>query len=262
MESVEQIFWWHYALMLLAGLAAGIVNTLAGSGSVFTLSILLFMGLPANIANGTNRLGVIFQNIVGVFNFRKAGYFKSSDTLTFIVPCLIGALLGAWAAADINTEQLEWVIGSVMLIMLPIIIFDPKKSLKIEDLPERKRGIWSWVIFFAIGFYGGFIQAGIGIFILFSMIMVAHVNMVRANAIKLLMVLVFAVPVLFVFVYFDQVMWGYASVLSIGQVVGAYLASKFAINHPKSGIWIKRLLIVMIIVTVGKMFKLYAYLPF
>ncbi len=259
MEGVEQVFWWHYALMLIAGLAAGVVNTLAGSGSVFTLSVLLFVGLPANIANGTNRLGVIFQNIVGVANFRNAGYFKSSDTLTFIVPALIGALAGAWVAADINKEQLEWIIGTVMLIMLPIIIFDPKKKLKIEALPERKRGVWSWLIFIAIGFYGGFIQAGIGIFILFAMIMMARVNLVRANAVKLLMVLVFAVPVLLVFVYFGQVMWGYASVLAVGQVIGAYFASKFAINHPKSGIWIRRLLIIMIIVTVGKMFRLYEY---
>jgi len=91
------------------------------------------------------------------------------------------------------------------------------------------------------------------------MIMMARVNLVRANAVKLLMVLVFAVPVLLVFVYFGQVMWGYASVLAVGQVIGAYFASKFAINHPKSGIWIRRLLIIMIIVTVGKMFRLYEY---
>ncbi len=257
MEAVEPtIFWWHYALMLLAGFAAGVVNTLAGSGSVFTLSVLLFAGLPANVANGTNRVGVILQNIVGVASFRKAGYLQKSDTHTFVIPSLLGALVGAWVAADIDKRQLEWVIGSVMLIMLPIIIFDPKKRLKTEQLHERKAGVWSWLTFGAIGFYGGFIQAGVGIFTLFAMIAFARVEMVRANAIKLVMVLVFAVPVLFVFIYFDQVRWGYGTVLALGQMGGAYVASRFAINHPQAGIWIRRLLIVMIIVTVAKMFHL------
>ncbi len=253
--------WYMYPLIILAGAAAGTINTLAGNGSAITLSLLLFLGLPADIANGTNRVGVLAQSFTAVSTFRKRGLaplMKAGKWL--ILAGVLGAICGAMVVAEINEAILEKVIGGLMVMMLFVVLIKPKRWLQ-ESVQQTDQRQWlSILVFFAIGFYGGFIQMGFGIFFLAAAVLVARYSLIDANIIKLIVVVLFALPVLLIFVWNGQVNWKYGLLLAIGQAAGGWFAAKFALEHPRAKIWIHRLLIIMILAVIAKLFGLFDWL--
>ena len=245
--------WWAYALLLVAGFSAGVVNTLAGNGSVFTLSALIFLGLPADIANGTNRIGTSMQSLTAVTVFRShdRGVFQYS--LPYLWPSFLGALLGAWVVADLPESVLKWVMGVIMLFLLILILANPKKGLKEGEHEPAKPWVKALALF-GIGFYGGFIQAGIGVLLLVSLVNLGAHSLVKSNAIKLVVVLAYSLPVLGVFIWYDKVAWEMGVWLGVGQVAGSFLAARFAVKNQKANQWIRSLLIAMILLAVAKLF--------
>lgn len=219
---------WQYPAVILAGLAAGFINTLAGSGSLITLSLLIFMGVPPTIANGSNRVGVLFQNIIGINSFYRQDMIDLRGGSILAVPAILGSILGARIAVDLNEAVLERVIGLLMVIILA----RPKRWL--SGTLEKLDGIPSpllLVSFFFIGMYGGFIQAGVGIFMLAGLVLGAGYNLVRANAVKLLINLLFTIAALSVFLINDQVNWQIGLLLAVGNSVGAWIAARMAIER-------------------------------
>ncbi len=236
-----------YPLVVAAGFAAGFINTLAGSGSLITLPILIFIGLPANVANGTNRVGILFQNIMGASSFRRRAVLDLRGALMLGVPAVLGSIAGAQIAVNLNEEVMRRVIGVVMIIMLVVILARPERWLEGEFLEMDGLPTWSQLaIFFGIGIYGGFIQAGVGIFLLAGLVLSVGYDLVRANAVKVAIILLFTVSALLVFLRNGQVNWAVGLVMSLGNVVGAWLAARVAVE--KGAPWIRRLLIAVIAV--------------
>lgn len=241
--------WYVYPLAILAGFAAGFINTLAGSGSLITLPLLIFMGLPANVANGTNRVGVVLQTIAGVEGFRRKGVLHVPSALWLAVPSVLGSIVGAWIAVDLDERTMERTIGVIMLIMLVVILVRPDRWLEGHAGARIERLDWKqFILFFAIGVYGGFIQAGVGIFLLSGLVLGAGFDLVRANGVKNLIVLLFTLFALVVFVFNGQVVWSLGLLIAVGQVAGAWFAAHFAVE--KGAIWVRRLLIAVIVVSV------------
>lgn len=221
-----------YPAIILAGIVAGFINTLAGSGSLVVLSLLDFLGIPINIANGSNRVGVLFQNFTGIFSFQRKGFVDWRGGLMLAVPASIGSFVGAGLANDLDEDVLKFVIGLVMVVMLVVILMRPQRWL--EGTLEKFEGNPSLVqlgSFFLIGMYGGFIQAGVGIFLLAGLVLGAGYNLVRANAVKLLINMVFTAVALFVFVRNGQVDWTIGILLAIGNSTGAWIAAKMAVER-------------------------------
>lgn len=249
--------WFHYAACLLVGLVAGIINTLAGSGSLITLPMLMFLGLPANVANGTNRLGVLTTSIIGGSTFLKSVSLPRERFPWLVIPAIIGALVGAFIAVDINERLLYQVIGFIMIGMLIIIILRPigwVKSKTFDSIRSNKLLLVIWM--FLIGVYGGFIQAGIGIFLIMTFVYLLNLSLNQANLLKLFIVLAFTIPILFIFFFNDQINWFFGVLLALGQGVGAYLAARFATRYKHAEIWVRRLLILIIVVSIIKLFDL------
>lgn len=252
--------WYEYVAVLFLGSLAGFINTLAGSGSMITLSLLMFMGLPAHIANGTNRLGIVFQSVTGAYQFHKAGKLDFAKTTWFSLPALVGSLVGAWIATALDARQMEQAIGVVMIFMLAILLLKPEKWLRENSEIIERRTIWNMIFAFLIGIYGGFIMIGVGILILAVLVLKARMNLAESNAIKILTVFLFSLPVLAIYAYKGQVDWLLASVLALGQATGAWFASKFALNNPHANRWTHRLLIIDAVVSIIKFFRLYEVL--
>lgn len=247
--------WTVYVLALLAGVLAGIINTLAGSGSLVTLPMLLFLGLPPTVANGTNRVGVMIQNVVGVATYQRAGALDVSGSLWYTVVAMAGSLVGAAIAVDLNEQMMNTVIGIVMVLMLIVILANPKRWLReTSQVPTGRPSLGMLVIFFGIGIYGGFIQAGVGIFLLAGLVMGAGYNLVQANGVKIVVVLALSATALFVFIINGQVDWYFGILMAVGQSIGAWIGARFAVNYPNSNVWIRRLLIVVIVVSIVKLF--------
>lgn len=238
--------------MILAGFLAGIINTLAGSGSLITLPLLIFLGLPSPIANGTNRVAILLQNIVGVSSFHHKKALDVRGALYLSAPAALGSILGSRIAVDLTSETMDRAIGLVMIAMLFVIFLKPNKWLEgkidsISDIPTPLQ----FFIFFLIGIYGGFIQAGVGIFLLSGLVLSIGYNLVRANAVKVTIVLIYTVFSLTVFALNHQVNWSIGLILAIGNMSGAWVGSRLAVE--KGTVWVRRLLIAIIIISSSKL---------
>jgi uncharacterized membrane protein YfcA len=240
--------WYLYPLTILAGFIAGFINTLAGSGSLVTLPLLIFMGLPATIANGTNRVAILLQNVVGLSSFRQKKVLDSRGVIFLGIPAVVGSILGAQIAVSLNDEIMRRVIGVIMVIMLFVILLRPKRWLKgeLEEI-ENRPTLFQILIFFLIGIYGGFIQAGVGIFLLAGLVLGVGYDLVRANAVKVGIILFFTVFALIVFITNDQVNWMIGLILAVGNMMGAWIGARVAVE--RGAIWVRRFLIGIVIIS-------------
>jgi uncharacterized membrane protein YfcA len=237
------------AAVPITGFIAGFINTLAGSGSLITLPILILLGLPANVANGTNRVGVLMQNIAAAAAFRQHDALDTGASWKLVLPSVLGAVLGAELAVDLDEALLRRLIGMLMLVMLAVILFKPERWLATHNVRREPRLIVEVPLFFAIGVYGGFIQAGVGIFMLAGLVLGAGFTLVNANAVKNLIVLVFTVAALLVFVLNDQVRWGLGLMLGLGQAAGAWVAVRMAVE--RGAAFVRWVVVVIIVLAAG-----------
>ena len=253
-----EIEWYVYVFAILGGILAGIINTLAGSGSVVTLPILVMLGLPANYANATNRVGVAIQNVVGITTFQRKGHLNLEGGLWYTLVALPGAVVGAWVAANMSKEQMNYAIGVVMVIMLFVVLMNPQQWLREQsEVAEGRPSIWMLVVFFGIGIYGGFIQAGIGVLILTALVMGVGYNLAHANAIKLMIVLAVTLVALGVFMVQDLIVWPIGLLMAVGQSIGAWMAATYAVTAKNANLWVRRLLIAVIVFSIFKFFGIF-----
>jgi uncharacterized membrane protein YfcA len=244
--------WYFYLAVIAAGFLAGFINTLAGSGSLITLPLLIFLGLPANMANGTNRVAILLQNVVGVSSFKKQNVLDLRGGLLLAVPAVIGAVVGAQIAVNLNEEIMRKTIGMLMVVFLVLLLVRPKRWLEGRpDAVTRRPGLIQILIFFGIGVYGGFIQAGVGIFLLAGLVLGAGYDLVRANAVKVLIVLCFTPLALVVFLLEGQVQWVVGLTLAIGNMSGAWLAARMAVKRGAG--FVRWLLIGVVVVSAASL---------
>ncbi len=233
----------------------GFINTLAGGGSIISLSVLMMLGLPAPLANGTNRIAIFIQNLtaVGSFSHQKVLDFKKGMALA--VPTVVGSVFGAWIATDLNETIFEYAVGVIMLFMLFFILYKPERWIKERrDLTEKKVSLLQIIIFFLIGIYGGFIQLGAGYFFLAGIVLGAGYDVVKANAIKGLIIFLYTPFTILVFLINDQIDWLYGTVIAVGNIAGAIIASKMAVD--KGAEFVRWVIIVVILITSASMFGL------
>ncbi|MCK9269625.1 MAG: sulfite exporter TauE/SafE family protein [Bacteroidales bacterium] len=240
-------------LLITAGLMVGFINTLAGGGSIISLSVLMMLGLPATLANGTNRIAITIQTMTAVTSFSAQKVMDFRKGLYLAIPAVVGSVLGAYIAVDINEEIFEYAVAIIMLVMLVFILYKPQHWLKEQPhLINRKLSVTQVIIFFLIGLYGGFIHVGVGYFLLAAIVLSAGYELVKANAIKVLIVMLYTPFALVVFIVNDQVNWAYGLVMTIGNVAGAYIASHMAVKQGAN--FVRWVIVVVILLTSAHLF--------
>ncbi|MEX2143183.1 MAG: sulfite exporter TauE/SafE family protein [Anaerolineales bacterium] len=251
--------WYFYLLLTGAGFLAGIINTLAGSGSLITLPVLIFLGLPAPVANGTNRIGVVLQNIVAGLSFKRSGVLDVRGALILSIPAVFGSLVGASIAVNLDKDLMERVIGAVMVLMLFVMWLRPQRWLEGTLLTLEKRISWQQaLVLFAIGMYGGFIQAGVGIFLLAALVLSVGYDLVHGNAVKILVILVFTISSLLVFANNDQVDWAAGLLLGVGNMGGAWVAARLAVKRGAG--WVRWVVIATVAFSAAYLLGLFDFL--
>lgn len=221
----------YYLIIAVIGIGfvAGFINTVAGSGSLLTLPLLMFLGLPANVANGTNRIAILLQNIVGISSFRQQKVLSFREGLRSGIPAAAGSIAGALIAVQIDDEVMSKVIGFLLILMFVLIIIRPSRwtgSAQDKSIPYWLQA----VIFFIIGIYGGFIQAGVGFFLLAGLVLGAGMDLVRANAVKVFIVFLYTPFALVVFMIHHQVDYRLGLLLAVGNMAGAFAGSRLAVK--------------------------------
>jgi len=240
--------WQEVVIFIFGGLAAGIINTLAGNGSAITLSLLIFTGLPADVANATNRIGALVQTLTAVFSLKRSTRTRLliKQSVWFIIPAIIGSVLGAYLAVEIDPDLLRTIIGAIMLILLITLITNPKKWQRPTDIRKNHKNFLNTLLIFFIAIYGGFLQMGIGIMLLSVLVLLARYSLRDANIIKLILATVFVLPAFLVFLGGDLISWWPGIFLAIGQGVGAFLGARYILFLPKANLIIRWLLIIIL----------------
>jgi len=223
---------WYIILALVGtGVAAGFINTTAGGGSMLSIPLLMFIGLPANVANGTNRIAIVLQNIVAVSTFRKKKIIDLKTDYRLALPAIVGAIAGAFIAVEINVDLLKNVIAGLMVVMLFVVVLKPEAWVKEKaGKVHAKPSLLQYVIFFFVGVYGGFIQMGIGFFMLAALVLGAGFDLVKANAIKVFIALLYTICALAIFFYHKQVDVVAGLILAVGNMIGAWLGVHFQVK--------------------------------
>ena len=237
-----------YFAVIVAGFLAGFINTLAGSGSAITLPLLVFLGLPPTVANGTNRIGVLFQTTMSTTTYHRAGVMPWQDANSLLIPTIIGGI-----AVDLNEQQMRLAISAMLVLTFFLILLKPKRWLTGKPEGVKKPGWKEWIIFFFVGMYGGFIQAGVGILMLVGLVLGVGFNLMHANAIKSWLVLALNLFAFAIFVYNGQVDWLLGFVLAIGNTAGGWAGARMA-TQEWAQIWVYRLLLLIVVVSAVRMF--------
>ena len=242
MENIQEIL-----ILIVSGFIAGIINTLAGGGSLLTLPILIFLGLPPNVANGTNRIGILMQSISGTLGYRSKGIDTYPFSVYLGISASIGALIGAQIAIDIRGDLFNKILAIIIVVVGVLIVFKPKNNIKV--LNERLTGknlFISCLSFFFIGIYGGFINAGIGIVIMFFLTRYNRLSLIKTNAVKVALVGIYTIGALALFTYNNKVDWSMGLWLSLGTIFGAWLTSRYSVKKGEKVIKIALLIMVSI----------------
>lgn len=250
-----------FLLVLIAGVVSGFVNTVGGGGSLISLPVLIFMGLPSAVANGTNRIALMVQSLVAIGYFRHKGFFYPKLSVILGVPAVLGSILGAKLAISLTDEMFNNILAVVMLIVIVLIIWRPEKKFlqaaEEENFSLMRLSIAS-LVFFGVGFYGGFIQAGVGFIIIAALTLITGMSLVKINSLKVFVTAIYMLSSLLIFVFSGKVEWGLGFTLAAGNAVGAYLGSAFAVA--KGDRWIRIFLVVSVSIMAAKLLGIHKLL--
>ena len=237
--------------LLGAGAAAGFINTLAGGGSLLTIPALLFAGIPSTIANATNRVAVVMQCTVATAQFRRRNVFELRESLPMLLPAFAGSIIGAFIAAEIDPAVVDIALAIVLVLMLATLFFRPADIA--ASVSRRAPAPWLIIpVFFIIGLYGGFVQAGVGFLLILGINLLFGFDLVKTNALKVLIVALYSLFALSIFAMYGQVMWLHGVTLGVGNVAGALVGVRLAVKRGAAAVrWV---IVAAVVLTVLKLF--------
>lgn len=246
--------WLEVLVLLFSGFAVGFINTVAGGATVISLAALMVLGLPLSVANATHRIAAMFQTAASTGIYLKQKVLHAGTGIRLSIPVIIGSLIGAWFAITIDEEIFGMLAGGALVLMLLALILKPGiwTEGKIST-PVIQPRPWQYVLFFLIGVYGGLIYIGIGYFLLAGLVLGTRLDLVRANALKVFIVLLYVPFTLILFILSDLIYWPYALVISVGQAAGAWIAARATIRVGNG--LIRWFMIVFILLTLAELFN-------
>ncbi len=220
----------YWFLLFGVGIVSGFLNVMAGGGSTITLPVLIFMGLDGALANGTNRVAILIQNISSVSAFQRSEKYPLRTVLTYAAWAVPGAIAGAFTATRIGDELFQKILG-VIILGVVVSLLVPRKdagSTLGGKTPARSR--WIYPALLGIGFYGGFIQVGVGFIFMAALYHLLRLDLVNVNRYKVLIVLIYTVPALAIFMWSGNIDWVLGWILAAGSAVGGWLAVKVSLR--------------------------------
>lgn len=218
-----------YLLMVFGtGLIAGTLNVMAAGGSLIALPVLIFLGLPPAMANGTNRIAILTQSLTSVAEFKRQRLSDFRTSFKLALFTLPGSILGAYFAIGISEAWFKRILAMVMIAGVIGMVIPQRK--KPEGESKTTRITWfTYAVMFGVGIYGGFIQAGVGLVFMILVYQLLGISLVKVNMHKVFIVAVYTVPALLVFLWSGNVDWKTGIFLAVGNSIGAYAGTKLTV---------------------------------
>ncbi|MBI4515670.1 MAG: sulfite exporter TauE/SafE family protein [Deltaproteobacteria bacterium] len=241
------------SLLIAGGIAAGIVNTMAGAGSLLTVPLLVLAGLPGTLANGSNRVGIFIHNVVAAWSFRAEGVSGFRQALPLLIPVALGSSAGALVISQVTDKTFERLFGLVMIVLLLPILWQPRRLAAGAPAEHRSPRV-TFAIFLLIGLYGGLFQAGVGLALLLALSFAGN-DLVRANSVKVVINAALTGAALPVFVWQGQVVWQPALLLALGLGLGGGIGARLTVRGGER--IIRPVLALAVVALAGRMLGLY-----
>jgi hypothetical protein len=242
----------HYLILIPIGFIAGFLNTVAGGGTLLTLPALIFLGLPPAVANGTNRIAIFVQTVTAVKGFQSKGISMYPFSLYLGIAAFFGSFIGAKLAVEINPAYFNRILAIIMVMVLLTMVFNTNKNyVSFLEKTTGKNLHISIIIFFFLGIYGGFINAGIGFLMLLVLPYVNGLSLLKSNVTKVFVVASYSISAIIVFVIENKINYGIAFILTIGNASGAWFASRWSVK--KDDKLINKLLILTVSILAVKL---------
>jgi len=225
MEELSRLFF-----LFGIGSIAGFINIMAGGGSTITLPTLIFLGLDSSLANGTNRVAILIQNISGIVSFRQENYHQFTISLKLALFTLPGAIAGSIVATTISDTLFQEILAYVLIGIIISLLLPRPNNKKCADKKHYQK---NWLIYPAmilVGFYGGFIQAGVGFLLMASLYHLMKVDLVRVNMHKIFIVGIYTIPALVIFLLTRNVDFKFGLTLAAGNALGAWWSAKVSVK--------------------------------
>jgi len=241
---------WQGIVLGLAGCIAGFLNVMAGGGSLITMPILVFMGEDGTVANGTNRVAILIQNLVATAGFAERGLSDFKLSLSLGLCALPGAILGAYVGTRIGGVWFNRILAGVLLLVVFLMLRKKKRSAnpghEESGQSRSRRVVPAHLMMVAAGFYGGFIQAGVGFILMAVLHGVLGLDLVRVNMHKVFIVGIYTLAALLIFAIRGQVLWSAGLVLAVGNALGGWIATRLALKRGEGLIrWILYVVLVV-----------------
>lgn len=242
-----------HLLIIGVGFIAGFLNTVAGGGSLISLPVLIFLGLPGSVANATNRVAIMAQNVFAVTGFNSKGVKLPLPYSLFLAAAsLAGGFIGAQLAVDIRDALFNRILAIIMILVVLSIALEKRLHYRQQTerltVPSQIAGILAFLL---LGIYGGFIQAGIGFLVIAALTHINHFSLVKTNYIKVFAALLYTGISIIVFALENKIAWLTGLVLAIGQGFGGWYASRWSVD--KGDVWIRRIMVVAVIILAIKL---------
>lgn len=222
---------WQGILLAAAGCVAGFINVMAGGGSTITLPIMVFMGMPGSVANGTNRIAILSQNIAAVTGFFRQGFSDFKLSLSLALCSLPGAVIGAYLGTRFSGVWFNRFLAVLMIAIMVLMLLKRKgQANKAANCIRGKRIVLAHILMLGAGFYGGFIQAGVGFILMAILHRVLGLDLVRVNMHKVFIVGMYTLVALIIYAARGQIVWAAGIFLAIGNAIGGWLGAHFAVR--------------------------------
>jgi uncharacterized membrane protein YfcA len=248
-------------VIVLAGLLFGFLNTVASSGSAVTLPLMIMIGLPATVANGTNRLPLLAGGIASLLTFHRAGVVDWRQGLILSVPLVAGTLAGAALASVLDANEMGWAVIVAVIAAFVMLVSNPNRFLRPPSVGGPRVALTTASVFLPIGLWAGFILLDSATYMLLGLVVVVGYDLIRANAIKSLFLLWIGLASLLVFYVEGEINWRVGLLLSVGSIVGSWAGGLFATKE-WAKVWVFRLLVVVILVEIGQLLHRFGVLRF
>lgn len=239
-------------ILFVVGLVAGTLNVIAGGGSMLTLPVMIFLGLPPTVANGTNRVAILVQNVGASWSFQRKGLISRAWLILAVPPAVVGAVLGTLLAVHIGNLAFQRILAVAMVVVAGYTVWrpTPKAGGEATPPPRGKRAVGFMGAFFLVGLYGGFLQAGVG-FVILAVTSAGGLDLVRGNALKVTLVLFFTPLALALFAWSGEVDWIVGLALAAGNLLGGLLGVRLQIL--KGHAWVRNVVTVAIVLFAVKL---------
>lgn len=242
---------WNYPLLFAAGVVVAFVNSISGGGSILSLPLLIFLGLPAATANGTNRIGILLGSLSSLFAFRSQGIFMPRLAWRVGGPAILGSVAGSLLAVRISDRIFNPILACIILFVVIMTLRGHTPNPALGHDPDMRHDALALLAYAGIGFYGGFIQAGSGLIMIYAFTALGNLDIFRVNALKVANTVIFIAVSLVTFAAAGRIDWPMAAALAAGNLVGGWAGSHWQVK--KGAVWVNRFLLWSGIGVAGKL---------